>query len=155
MLRSMKLLFSTRNRVQTFSVQNELHRSDLEVLRNTLFTFLETKPPFLIIDLSAAQPMVPEIELQSLMQETRTLAMAQGTELQIAFSDFESMQAPQQIIQNALEDRIKILENKIELREQIKTQLSDLKKENLKIRAKLEAPQPEEANWMSRLWNSK
>jgi hypothetical protein len=155
MLRDMKLLFSAKNRVQTFLIQGEILRSDLEVLRQSLLTFLESKPPFLVIDLSQSSSMVPEADLQNCMQDIRTVAQAQNTELKIAHSDFESMRAAHQVIENGLNKTINVLESKIELRRDIQNQLSQLKTENDRIRTILESPKPETNHWMNRLWGSK
>lgn len=152
----MKLLFSMKNSIHTFSVQGEITAQDAKVLRTSLFTFLETNPPFLIVDLSNATLMIPDAEIHSILSEVRTLASAKNLSLSIAQSDFESLQAPKLVVEAALEKHARILESKLELRQQIKNQIKTLTEENKDLKEKVKRS-PRSISpfvFFEKLWNN-
>jgi anti-anti-sigma regulatory factor len=156
MLSMMKLLFSMKNHIQVFGVEGEIQHHDAEVLRSALFTFLESQPPFVILDLSQATLMVPDSEIQKILTEVRTLAQSRNIQLSIAQTDLESLRAPKQVLESALEQRAKILEAKLELRQSIQDQTAKLKTENETLRSQLKRPSPlSPFSVFEKLWNSK
>lgn len=152
----MKLLFSMKNHIQMFSVQGEITTQDAKVLRTSLFDLLETNPPFLVVDLSQATTMIPESELHTLLAEVRTLASAKNLSLSIAQTDFESMSAPRQVIESSLQKQAKILESKIELRQQIRAQIAQLTEENKELKQKLNRPSAlSPFSFYEKIWSSR
>ena len=145
-----------KNHIQMFSVQGEITAQDAKVLRSSLFTFLESDPLFLVIDLSCATLMIPEEEIHSLLSEVRSLASAKNINLTIAQTDFESLRAPRQVVDMALEKRARILQSKVELREQIQTQIVHLTQENLTLKEKMKRPRLlAPFSFLDRLWSAK
>lgn len=152
----MKLLFSMKNHIQMFAVQGEITAQDAKVLRTSLFDLLETNPPFLVIDLSGATTMIPDSELHTLLGEVRTLASAKNLSLSIAQTDFESLRAPKQVVESALEKQARILEGKIELREQIRAQITRLTEENQDLKQKLNRPSAlSPFSFFEKIWSPK
>ncbi|MBS1960297.1 MAG: hypothetical protein JST80_12540 [Bdellovibrionales bacterium] len=126
-----------KNSIHTFSVQGEITSQDAKVLRTSLFTFLETNPLFLVVDLSQATLMIPDAEIHSILSEVRTLASAKNLSLAVAQSDFESLSAPKLVVEAALEKHVRILESKLELREKVKEQIKQLTEENKELKEKV------------------
>lgn len=152
----MKLLFSMKNHIEVLSVQGEITAQDAKVLRFSLFNLLEANPPYLIVDISQATTMIPDSELQTLLSEVRTLASAKNLSLSIAQTDFESLRAPKQVVEAALEKRARILESKLELREDIRKQITQLTKENQNLKEKLRKPSLlSPFSFFEKIWNSK
>jgi hypothetical protein len=145
-----------KNHIQMFAVQGEITAQDAKVLRTSLFDLLESNPPFIVIDLSQATAMIPDSEVQTLLAEVRTLASAKNLSLSIAQTDFESLRAPKQVVESALAKKARILEGKIELREQIRAQITQLTEENQSLKQKLKLPSAlSPFSFLEKIWSSK
>jgi hypothetical protein len=134
----MKIIFLMDDQVHHFKISGEMNSEDLQLLKQSLVRFLESTPEFVILDLSEIILHVPEIDLQAVLTEIRTLASAKGMHLQVAMSDFEVGIAKNSVLRNSLERKIKLLEGKIELREEMKRNLDEIRNLNRALKSELE-----------------
>ena len=134
----MKMLFSMDHQVHHFKVTGEVAPSDLKILKESLFAFFKSNPSFVVLDLSEISLQVPDFELQSAITEIITLGKSKQMNLAVAQTDIEARLAKQTILEGSLLQKIDILQSKIELREQIRKNMEELKQQNLAIKASLE-----------------
>ena len=127
-----------KNQIHTFQIQGEIQALDLEVLKDSVLKYLESDPLFVVVDLSQTLSLVPEIDLQKQLSEIKAFAQAKNLSLIIAQSDIESMHAHQRVVELALQKKMQILENKIELRRQMNDDAVRLRNENEHLRKSLE-----------------
>lgn len=132
------MLFSMDEQVHHFKINGEIHASDLEILKQSLHRFLESKPEFVVIDLSETTLMIPDFEFQSVLTEIRTLGSSLGLSLQIATSDIEAGIAKNAVLRNALEKQLRVLQGKLELREEMKRNLEEIIEANRKLKNAIE-----------------
>ncbi|NDG83791.1 MAG: hypothetical protein EBX52_01990 [Proteobacteria bacterium] len=134
----MRLLFSLDEQIHEFKVTGDIAPGDLNVLKKSLLRFLDTLPPFTILDLSEASLQVPDFELQGVLVEIQTLAKAKGLHLVVAQTDIESRVARRSLMEMALLKQIEILKGKIALREEIHSRLETLVHENRNLQVLLD-----------------
>ncbi len=134
----MKLLFAIENQIHTFTVQGAIERRDLQVLRLGVSRFLESKPSYVILDLSPATLSAPDQELQSIILELKTIALSRQISFYVAQSDIESIQAHRNVTEMALTKQVQILQNKVELREKLKAQAEQLLQENSELKSTIQ-----------------
>ncbi len=132
------MLFSMDEQVHHFKINGEITPDDLQMFRKSLHRFLETNPEYVVIDLSEISLQVPDFELQTALTEIRTLAAAKGISLQIAMSDIEAGIAKNSVLQSALEKQIRVLQGKIELREEMKRNLEQIVEANRALQSAIE-----------------
>ena len=160
MIMKMKLLFHIQNEIHTFSIHDEITGIDTEVIKQSLMRFLNSDPTYVILDLSWATLELPETELEAALLEIKTYAQAKNINLVIARTDLESADAPQRVVELALEKRIQLLENKIDLRENLLKQTALLQKENQELREQREQEPADDglspiiSPLVDRLWNN-
>ena len=129
--------------VHRFDVLGELLPSDLEVLKNSFTIFfkqLEKNPnsfSIVVLDISESITKVNESLLQVFVTTMKNFALASQVILTIAQSDIESMHAEQKAIEQALLNRISLLEHKVNLMESVKNKIIIMKNENQDLREKL------------------
>lgn len=136
--KAMKLLFSMDEQVHHFKVTGEITPSDLTTLRQSLFQFFRSNPSYVVLDLSESVLQVPDIELQNTLTEIRTLGKSKQMNLAIAQTDIEARLARQNLLEGALLQQIDVLKSKIELREQIRKNIEELRIQNQTIKQSLQ-----------------
>ncbi|MBU6153182.1 MAG: hypothetical protein KGP28_02665 [Bdellovibrionales bacterium] len=134
----MKMLFSMDEKVHHFKINGEISPSDLQVMKDSLCRFLESTPEFVVVDLSEITLQVPDFELQTTLTEIRTLALAKGVSLQIALSDIEAGTARKTVLQNALEKQLRILQGKLELREEMRQNMERILEANRALKSAID-----------------
>ncbi|NDG86132.1 MAG: hypothetical protein EBX52_13970 [Proteobacteria bacterium] len=139
----MKMLFTMDEQVHHFKINGEISPEDLQILRGSLHRFLESNPEYLVIDLSEITLQVPDFELQGILTELRTLASARGVSFQVAMTDIEAGVARTAVLQSALEKQIRILEAKIELREEMSRNLEQIIDANRSLKTAIEEKKSE------------
>ncbi len=157
----MKLVYS-KNRcnqadaVHRFDVLGEFSPSDLAVLKNSLFIFFKQlgKSGIVVLDISECTVTINEPKLQAFFTEVKTYALAMQIFLMTAQTDIESMHAEQNAVEQSLLQQINILENKLNLMESVKTEISMMKNENLELREKLKESDPKKntRSFFEKLW---
>jgi hypothetical protein len=155
----MKLLFSVKNQINVFTVQQRISAKDIQLLRQSLMIFFESKPAYVILDLSQARLDITEIELNASLTELKTLAQSTSISLIIAQSDIESEHAQNLVVSAALQKKVDLLERKIELQNEIKESILALKQQNEELKSSLKK-QPKTENTphafsplVERLWS--
>jgi hypothetical protein len=139
----MRLLFNLNENVHEFKVTGDIGPGDLNVLRKSLLRFLDSLPPFTILDLSEASLQVPDFDVQGVLVEIQTLAKAKALNLVTAQTDIESRAARRSLMETALQRQIDILNGKIALRKEIHSRLESLVDENRKLRDQLDRTRSE------------
>ncbi len=132
------MIFSMDEQVHHFKINGEIHPADLEILKQSLQRFLESKPEYVVIDLSEITLMIPDFELQSVLTEIRTLGSSLGISLQIATSDIEAGAARNSVLRNALEKQLRVLQGKLELREEMRRNLEEIVEANRALKNAIE-----------------
>ena len=130
----MKLLFSVQDQVHTFTVTEELVRTDLATLKAGISRFLESKPSFVVLDFSQATLMIPDTDLQLVIQELKTIALSRQIDFYVAYTDIESIRAHRAVVELALTKKVKILQNKVEIREKMQAEAEKLLSENQRLK---------------------
>lgn len=150
--------------VHRFDVLGELSPNDLGVLKNSLFIFFNqlekagtiypSLQPMVVLDISESTIKVNEPKLQLFFSELKTLSMASQALLQIAQTDIESMHAEQRVLEQALLNRMNLLENKLKLAESVKSQIETLDQENQDLREQLKDSEPthKPRSFFEKLW---
>jgi hypothetical protein len=134
----MKLLFQIEDQVHQFKVTGEINDLDLQVLRRSLYLFLESNPTFTVLDLSDAILHVTDLEIQNLLTEIRTLASSKALHIAIAQTDIEVLHAKNSVLEAALQKQLEALQNKLELREKMRAQAESLLRENRELKERVE-----------------
>lgn len=142
----MRLLFTLDEQVHEFKVTGDIGPGDLNVLKKSLLRFLDTLPPFTILDLSEASLQVPDFELQGVLVEIQTLAKAKGLLLVVAQTDIESRVARRSLVETALHRQIDLLKGRIAIREEIQSRLESLLAENRQLKNQLDRTRSELEN---------
>jgi CRISPR/Cas system-associated protein Csx1 len=138
----MKMLFSMDEQVHHFKITGEITPEDLQILKGSFHRFLDSNPEFVVVDLSEITLQVPDFDLQTALTEIRTLASAKGISIQIAMSDIEAGIAKDSVLQSALERQIRVLQGKIELREEMKRNLEQIIDANRQLKSAIEEKNP-------------
>jgi hypothetical protein len=126
----MKLLFNVQDQVHTFTATEEIARTDLAVMKVGIARFLESKPSFVVLDLSPATLMVTDSEIHSVVEELKTIALSKQIDFYVAHTDIESIRAHRNVLEIALTQKVKTLQNKVEIREKMKLEAEKLLSEN-------------------------
>jgi hypothetical protein len=84
----------------------------------------------LILDFSDCTLKIHENRFQDFISEIRTQSVAEGATVIIAQSDIESIHAENQAIENFLNNRIQVLESKLNLIETVKKRIETYQAEN-------------------------
>jgi|GEM_PF-5490556 len=148
----MKILFSRDEQVHHFKLTGEIQSEDLALFRASMMRFLDTQPEFVVLDLSEITLQVPDIELQGVLTEIRTLASAKALHLQVALTDIEAATATDSLLQSALERQIHSLRAKIEIREEMRRNLEKIIEANSALKSAIdERTQGIEQNGSNRL----
>jgi hypothetical protein len=103
-------------------------------LKMGITRFLDSNPSFVVIDFSSATLMVPDSELQVVIQGLKTVALSKQIDFYVAHTDIESIRAQRNVLEMALTKKVKILQNKVEIREKLKNDAEKLLSENLDLK---------------------
>jgi hypothetical protein len=129
--------------VHRFEILGDFSIEDLDVLKTSLFRFIgtidrtEKNPPAMIIDFSEARIRMQERVFQDSISEIRNQAIAYGIVVSIAQSDIESIHAESRAMETALNSKINLLENRLQLMETVKKSILEMEKENEFLREKV------------------
>ena len=134
----MKLHFEVEDQIHTFNITEEINSQDLKIIKIALSRFFESKPSFVIIDFSLAQLTATHHDLQTLILELKTIALSLQITFYVAQTDIESLYAKKNITEIALTRQLKILQNKVELREKIQRHAEELIKENESLKSNIQ-----------------
>ncbi len=134
----MKMLFSMDEQVHHFKVTGEVAPNDLTLLKKSLFGFFDSNPSFVVLDLSEIMLQIPDFELQGVLTELITLGKSKQINLAVAQTDIEARLARKTLLEGALSQQLEVLQTKIELREKIRKDIEDLKRQNQSIKESLE-----------------
>ncbi len=161
----MKLVYSKSRANQSevvhrFDVLGDFIPGDLDVLKNSLFFFFEQLSKsaklnsVVVLDFSESLIKINELKLQKFVSEIKASALASQVFINIAQTDIESMHAEQKAIEQAMMNQLNILENKLNLVESIKEQISTITNENENLRLKLNESKPKTRarNIFEKLW---
>jgi hypothetical protein len=135
---SMKILFAMDDQVHHFKVTGEITPPDLDLLKESLFRFFKSNPSFVVVDLSEIHLEASDLELQNVLTEIRTLGKSKKMNLAIALTDIEARLSRQKLLEGALLQQIELLKAKIDLREEIRKNIEELRLQNHSIRRSLE-----------------
>lgn len=130
----MKLLFTMEDQIHHFRVIGAIETQDLIVLRESLFRFFESNPTYTVLDLSDSKAVVPDSDLQNILQEIKSLISSKNLNLVIAQTAIQARAAKQQVLELALTRQLEILQAKLDLREKIRKDAEFLIAENEKLK---------------------
>ena len=130
----MKLLFQLEDQVHAFDVAEDLNTQDLVILKESLFRFFESHPPYTILNLSRATLRAPHAEIENALAEIQTFASARGLHLVIARTAEEATRSTQTVLERALSKQVEMLQAKLELREKMRAQAELLVEENSRLK---------------------
>jgi hypothetical protein len=133
----MKLLFQLEDQVHTFNVTERLNVEDAVLLKESLFRFFESHPPYTILDLSHAVITAPLAEFEVQLNEVIHFAAANGLNLIVARTAEESASSKQSVLELALQKQLEVLQAKLELREKIRAQAEVLVAENADLKVSM------------------
>jgi hypothetical protein len=148
MERGMKLVYSQNKNTDSvtlhrFEVLGDFSENDLDVLKSSLFHFIETihrsgtNAPVMILDFSESKIRIHERVFQDVISEIRNRAIAEGLVISTPQTDIESIHAESQALESALNSRVSILENRLQLMESVKSSIIAMEKENELLREKV------------------
>ena len=144
----MKLVYSNKKHehcepIHRFTILEEFSSRDREVLKKSLQIFfdkigIERIPSIiLVLDFSDCILKMHENRFQDFVAEIKNHASAQGATIIIAQSDIESIHAENKALEQALQSRINILENKLNLIETVKKRIDEYQNENIVLKEQL------------------
>lgn len=122
------------DQIHHFRVIGAIETQDLIVLRESLFRFFESNPTYTVLDLSDSKAVVPDSDLQNILQEIKSLISSKNLNLVIAQTAIQARAAKQQVLELALTRQLEILQAKLDLREKIRKDAEFLIAENEKLK---------------------
>jgi hypothetical protein len=153
----MNLIYTRKRHAQLdtihrFTILGEFNSSDRDVLKQSFILFFqriespELSHSLIIIDFSDFTLKINENRLQECIQEIKNLAISLGVSITIAQSDIESIHAENSVIEKSLQNRINLLENKLELMSNVKKKIGFYFDENTQLKNKINENLKKEMN---------
>jgi hypothetical protein len=147
----MNLIYSTKRHpsfetIHRFTILGDFNSSDRDVLKKSFmnyFSRLQAKDllqSLVIVDFSECSLKINENKLQECILDIKNQAVSVGLTIVIAQSDIESIHAENLVIEKALQSRIQLLENKLELIDSVKNKIRFFQEENANLKEIISAP---------------